>query len=63
MASPQQQLPPRGESAQNMALVRLLNEEFARYNLKGMLSLCDRLRQMSYAANEKRVRWLVRLTG
>ena len=54
---------PRGESAQNLELMRLLDEEFTRHNFKGVLGLRDYLRQLGYAVNEKRVRRLVRLMG
>ncbi|MEJ7664172.1 MAG: IS3 family transposase [Hymenobacter sp.] len=54
---------PRGESAQNLALMRLLDEEFTRHNFKGVLGLRDHLRLAGHAVNEKRVRRLVRLMG
>ena len=54
---------PRGESAQNLLLMRLLDEEFTRHNFKGVLGLRDHLRLAGHAVNEKRVRRLVRLMG
>lgn len=54
---------PRGESALNLQLMRLLDEEFTRHNFKGVLGRRDYLRQQGYAVNEKRVRRLVRLMG
>ena len=52
---------PRGESALNLELMRLLDEEFTRYNFKGVLGLRDHLRLAGYPVNEKRVRRLMRL--
>ncbi|OWP61331.1 hypothetical protein CDA63_19985 [Hymenobacter amundsenii] len=54
---------PRGESALNLHLMRLLDEEFTRHNFKGVLGLRDHLRLAGYQVNEKRVRRLVRLMG
>ncbi|AWM34099.1 hypothetical protein [Hymenobacter nivis] len=41
--------------------MRLLAEEFADHNFKGVLGLRDHLRLVGHAVNEKRVRRLVRL--
>ena len=49
---------PRGESAQNLQLMRLLDEEFTLHNFKGVLGLRDHLRLAGHAVNEKRVRRL-----
>ena len=54
---------PCGESAQNLFLMRLLDEEFTQHNFKGVLGLRDHLRLAGHAVNEKRVRRLVRLMG
>ncbi len=54
---------PCGESAYNLALMRLLDEEFTDHNFKGVLGLRDHLRLAGHAVNEKRVRRLVRLMG
>jgi putative transposase len=54
---------PRGESAYNLELVRMLDEEFTDHNFKGVLGLRDHLRLAGHAVNEKRVRRLVRLMG
>ena len=54
---------PYGESAYNLELMRLLDEDFTDHNFKGMLGLRDHLRQPGHAVNEKRVRRLVRLMG
>ena len=54
---------PRGESAENLLLMRLLDEEFSWHNFKGVLGLRDHLRLAGYPVNAKRVRRLVRLMG
>jgi len=54
---------PCGESAYNLELMRLLDEEFTQHNFKGVLGLRDHLRLAGHAVNEKRVRRLVRLMG
>jgi putative transposase len=54
---------PRGESAQNLLLMRLLDEEVTAHNFKGVLGLRDHLRLAGHAVNAKRVRRLVRLMG
>ena len=54
---------PRGESARNLLLMRLLDEEFTRHNFKGVLGLRDHLRLTGHVVNEKRVDRLVRLMG
>ena len=54
---------PRGESAYNLDLMRLLGEEFTDHNFKGVLGLRDHLRPAGHAVNEKRVRRLARLMG
>ena len=54
---------PRGESAYNLDLMRLLDEEFTDHNFKGVLVRRDHLRLAGHAVNAKRVRRLVRLMG
>ena len=54
---------PCGESAYNLELMRLLDEEFTDHNFKGVLGLRDHLRLTRHAVNAKRVRRLVRLMG
>ena len=54
---------PRGESAENLRLMRLWDEEFTLHNFKGVRGLRDHLRLAGHAVNEKRVRRLVRLMG
>ena len=55
--------PPRGESTENLLLMRLLDEEFADHNFKGVLGLRAHLRLAGHTVSEKRVRCLVRLMG
>jgi putative transposase len=54
---------PCGESAYNLHLMRLLDEEFTAHNFKGVLGLRDHLRLDGHAVKAKRVRRLVRLMG
>ncbi|MGI4734887.1 MAG: hypothetical protein ACRYG7_06870 [Janthinobacterium lividum] len=54
---------PCGESAYNLTLMRLLDEEFTQHNFKGVLGLRDHLCLAGHVVNEKRVRRLVRLMG
>ena len=54
---------PRGDSARNLELMRLLDEEFTVHNFKGVLDLRDHLRLADHVVNAKRVRRLVRLMG
>ena len=51
---------PCGESAYNLDLMRLFDEEFTDRNFKGVLGLRDHLRLAGHAVNAKRVRRLVR---
>ena len=43
---------PRGESARNLELMRLLNEEFTVHNFKGVLGLRDHLRLTGHAVKD-----------
>ena len=54
---------PCGESAYNLELMRLLDEEFTQHNFKGVRGLRDHLRLAGHLVNAKRVRRLVRLMG
>lgn len=54
---------PQGETALNLQLMRLLDEEYTRHCFKGVLGMRDHLRLQGYAVNEKRVRRLLRLMG
>ncbi|SHL96212.1 putative transposase [Hymenobacter psychrotolerans DSM 18569] len=54
---------PQGETALNLQLMRLLDEEYTRHCFKGVLGMRDYLRLHGYPVNEKRVRRLLRLMG
>lgn len=54
---------PRGESAENLRLMRLLDEEYTRHCFLGVRGLQAWLRQQGQVVNRKRVRRLVRLMG
>ena len=54
---------PKGESALDPTLMRLLDEVPTRHSFKGVRGLCDHPHRASYLVNEKRVRRLVRLMG
>ncbi|MEJ7662991.1 MAG: hypothetical protein WKG07_27275 [Hymenobacter sp.] len=43
---------PCGESADNLKLMRLLDEEFTQHNFKGVLGLRDHLRLAGHTVNE-----------
>lgn len=55
---------PQGESALNLELMRLMDEEFTKHCFHGVLGMRDFLRlEKDYWVNEKRVRRLLRLMG
>jgi len=54
---------PAAESAENLALMRLLDEEYTRHPFYGVRRMSWFLRQAGYEANPKRVRRLLRLLG
>ncbi|SHL95772.1 putative transposase [Hymenobacter psychrotolerans DSM 18569] len=54
---------PCGESAFNLQLMRLLDEEYTRHSFKGVLGMRDHLRLHGHPVNEKRIRRLLRLMG
>lgn len=55
---------PQGESALNLELMRLMDEEFTKHCFHGVLGMRDFLRlEQGYWVNEKRVRRLLRLMG
>src|SRR5208337_2779910 len=55
--------PPVSESAQNLAYLRLLDEEYTRHPFYGVPRMTWWLRQSGYAVGPKRVRRLLRLMG
>lgn len=54
---------PAGESAYNLQLMRLLDEEYTRHPFKGVLKMVKYLEELDHHVNEKRVRRLLRLMG
>jgi putative transposase len=54
---------PQGESALNLKLMRLLDEQYTRTPFYGVLKMTDALNKQGYAVNPKRVRRLLRQMG
>jgi len=54
---------PKGESQENLMLMRLLDEQYTRTPFYGVLKMTQHLRTMGYSVNEKRVRRLLRKMG
>jgi putative transposase len=54
---------PRGESAENLWLMRLLDEQYTRTPFYGVCRMSAWLRTQGYEVNPKRVRRLLRLMG
>jgi putative transposase len=54
---------PRGETAENLTLMRLLDEQYTKTPFYGVERMTAWLRQHGYEVNPKRVRRLVRLMG
>ena len=54
---------PAGESAENLALMRLLDEQYTRTPCYGVLRMAAYLRSLGHAVNPKRVRRLLRTMG
>jgi putative transposase len=54
---------PRGESAENLTLLRLLDEQYTRTPFYGVRRMTAVLRAAGYAVNAKRVRRLLRTLG
>ena len=55
--------PPAGETAENLALMRLLDEQYTRTPFYGVERMTVWLRQQGYTVNPKRVRRLLRRMG
>lgn len=53
----------KGESAENIALMHLLDEQYTRTPFYGVLRMTNYLRNQGYFVNEKRVRRLLRKMG
>jgi putative transposase len=54
---------PVGETAENLGLMRLLDEQYMRTPFYGVLKMTDWLDKQGYSVNLKRVRRLMRLMG
>ena len=54
---------PRGESDENLYLMRLLDEQYTRTPFYGVCKMTAWLRSEGYPVNEKRIRRLMRLMG
>jgi putative transposase len=54
---------PRAESAENLQLMRLLDEQYTRTPFYGVLRMRAWLQRQGYAVNEKRVRRVLRTRG
>lgn len=54
---------PQGESALNLKLMRLLDEQYTRTPFYGVIKMTDALNTQGYAVNPKRVRRLLRQMG
>jgi putative transposase len=54
---------PRGESEENLHLMRLLDEQYTRTPFYGVRKMTAWLRDEGYPVNEKRIRRLLRLMG
>lgn len=54
---------PRGESSENLKLMRLIDEAYTRWPFYGVLRMTAWLRREGHAVNPKRIRRLMRLMG
>ncbi len=54
---------PRGENAYNLALMRLIDEQFTKRPFYGVPRMTARLRAMGHGVNPKRIRRLMRVMG
>jgi putative transposase len=54
---------PAGETADNLKIMRLLDERYLKYPTEGILQMQDYLRSQGYIVNYKRVRRLLRKMG
>jgi putative transposase len=54
---------PKGESEENLVLMRLLDEQYTRTPCYGVLKMTVYLRHLGYQVNAKRVRRLLRIMG
>ena len=54
---------PKGESEENLAIMRIMDEHYLAHPTEGVLRVQDHLLALSFLVNEKRVRRLLRLMG
>jgi len=54
---------PKGESPENLQLMKLIDKHHLKHPYKGVLQMQDYLREVSYKVSEKRVRRLMRKMG
>ncbi len=54
---------PKGESQENLAIMRIMDEHYLDCPTEGVLRVQDHLLTLSFVVNEKRVRRLLRLMG
>jgi len=54
---------PRGESIENLNIMRIMDEHYMEYPAEGVLRVQDHLLTLDLVVNEKRVRRLLRLMG
>jgi putative transposase len=54
---------PRGESEENLCLMRLIDEQYTRTPFYGVCKMTAWLRGEGYPVNQKRIRRLLRLMG
>jgi len=54
---------PAGETAENLYLMRLLDEQYTKAPFYGVLRMTAFLRSLGYPVNQKRIRRLLRIMG
>jgi len=58
-----QQPAKQPETAENLLLIRLIDEEYTRHPFYGSRKMCDHLRRQRYEVNRKRIQRLMRVMG
>lgn len=54
---------PKGESALNLSLMKILDEGYMPYLYRNVIKTGVYLKELGYAVNVKRIKWLLRLIG
>lgn len=54
---------PKGESAENLEIMRIMDEHYLKHPTEGVISMQDLLFALGFVVNHKRVRRLLRLMG